>query len=117
MRIGIVGSRDYPNLQAVWAFVERLAGRYPTIVIVSGGARGVDTVAAAAGRWYGLEVVEHKPEWERLGKHYAPLARNTTIVEDCDALIAFWDGVSTGTMDTVDKARGTGKKVHVICPR
>jgi len=115
MRIAIVGSRDYPDLRAVWMFVERLAARRPDAVIISGGAPGVDTVAAVAGRWYGLEVVEHEAEWERLGK-MAGFARNSTIVNDADMLIAFWTGVSTGTVDSIEKARQKGIKVKVITP-
>lgn len=116
MRVAIVGSREYPDLAAVWTFVEKLAARKPDAVIVSGGARGVDTVAAAAGRFFDLEVKEWEPEWDRLGRYYAPIARNTQIVEDCDVLVAFWNGVSTGTKDSLDKARALGKKVRVIKP-
>lgn len=116
MRVGIVGSRDYPDLASVWAFVEKLAARQPDAIIVSGGARGVDTVAAVAGRFFDLEVKEWEPEWEKYGRYMAPIARNTTIVEDSDVLIAFWDGVSTGTKDSLDKAKARGMKVKVITP-
>ncbi len=116
MRVAIVGSRDYPDLQAVWKFVERLAARRPDAIIISGGARGVDTTAATAGRMCGLEVIEHEPEWERLGRYLAPKARNSTIVNDCDVLVAFWDGTSTGTVDSIEKAKQRGIKVQIITP-
>jgi len=37
MKIGVVGSRDYPDLEEVWNFVIALPD---DTVIVSGGARG-----------------------------------------------------------------------------
>ena len=115
MKVAIVGSRDYTDLQAVWNFVERLASRRPDAIIISGGARGVDTMAACAGRFFGLEVIELEPEWARLGKA-AGHARNSDIVAAADILIAFWDGTSTGTKDSIDKARQKGIKVKVFEP-
>ena len=40
--------------------------------------------------------------------------RNTKIIEDCDMVIAFWNGVSTGTKDSIEKAKSMNKKV-VMC--
>jgi len=115
MKVAIVGSRDYPDLQAVWNFVERLAARRPDAIIVSGGARGVDTVAAVAGRFFDLEVIELIPDWDRLGMA-AGHARNSDIVEQADILVAFWSDTSKGTKDSIDKARQKNIKVHIFQP-
>lgn len=117
MKVAIVGSRDYPRLDWVWDFVTKLAARRPDTVIISGGARGVDTVAAVAARAAGLHVIELIPEWERLGRYLAPFARNSQIVDEADAVVAFWDQESKGTKDTIDKALAAGKKVQVILSR
>lgn len=93
MRIAIVGSRTYPDERAVREFVRSLP---EGTIIVSGGAAGVDTWAAKAARKRGLKVVEHRADWEALGDVAGPI-RNTAIVEDSDEIVAFWDGVSTGT--------------------
>jgi len=77
----------------------------------------VDTVAAVAARVCGLTVIEYEPEWNRLGRFLAPFVRNTTIVEESDVLVAFWDGKSRGTMDSVVKAKDRGIKVKVIVSR
>lgn len=114
--MAIVGSREFPQMHLVWEFVQNLACRRPNVIVVSGGARGVDTVAAAAARMAGLRVEELIPEWDRHGS-LAGLARNSQIVERVDAVVAFWDGVSRGTKDTIDKAHAAGKKVLVILPR
>ena len=36
------------------------------------------------------------------------------IVGAVDKTIAFWDGKSTGTLDTIKKTRRAGKSVHIV---
>lgn len=108
--IAIVGSRDYQNLLEVREFVAEVAKLCPEAVIVSGGARGVDTAAADAAMEVGLAVRILLPDWRKYGK-IAGFLRNTKIVEACDYLAAFWDGVSRGTVDSINKARVAGKLV------
>ena len=109
IRIAIVGSRDYPDLQAVRDYV---SGLPKDTLIVSGGARGVDSTAETTARAEGLQVMSIRPNWSE-GRG-AGLARNTHIVENADAVVAFWDGVSRGTADTIAKARAKGIPVTVI---
>lgn len=109
MKIGIVGSRDFPCLDLVVAYVKSLPS---DTVVVSGGARGVDGAAANAARDAGLVVVEYLPDWSK-GRQ-AGLERNTLIVEQSDRVVAFWDGKSRGTLDTIRKANRAGKPGDVI---
>jgi len=108
-RVAIVGSRGCYRLDSIIGFVGSLA---TTTVVISGGATGPDSIAAKHARGRGLEVVEHLPDYEKHGKR-APLVRNTLIVDDCDRLVAFWDGVSRGTLDSINKAKRAGKPVEV----
>jgi uncharacterized phage-like protein YoqJ len=43
----------------------------------------------------------------------APKERNTTIVDNSDIVLAFWDMESNGTKDTIDKSVKKGKKVYL----
>lgn len=108
VKIAIVGSRDFDRLDLVVEYVKSLP---PDTIIVSGGARGVDRMAAVAGYNAGLGVVEHRPDWTK-GPH-AGFERNSLIVEEADKVVAFWDGKSRGTMDTVRKAANAGKPYEV----
>lgn len=56
--VGVVGSREYPRMDDVTAFVRGLAAKYPDAIVVSGGARGVDRVAALSAQRVGLSTVE-----------------------------------------------------------
>jgi hypothetical protein len=109
-----VGSRDYSDLRAVWRFVATLpAGA----VVVSGGARGVDQAAEAAARARPdlPAPVVHRvsdEEWRLYGKRAGPM-RNRRLVGDVHYLIAFWDGASRGTRDSIEYARSVGKPVYL----
>jgi hypothetical protein len=40
--------------------------------------------------------------------------RNGYIVNNSDVIVAFWNGKSNGTADTITKARKAGKPVGII---
>lgn len=107
MKAAIIGSRSIKELN----LSEFLPLNISTIV--SGGAAGVDTLAAEYAKEFGLELVEFLPEYEKYGRS-APLIRNKKIVDACDEVFAFWDGQSRGTMHTVNYARKLGKPVHIF---
>jgi YspA, cpYpsA-related SLOG family len=100
--LAIVGSRDFPELHRVRRFVQRLPAG---IILVSGGARGVDRCAAAVARARGLEIIEYLADWDRYGRRRAGFIRNRQVVRRCDRMVAFWDGASTGTDDAIALAR------------
>ncbi len=104
-RVAIIGSRGYPYPSDVEEFVNGLP---PNAVVISGGARGVDTIAAQRARARGLEVVEYLAQWDKYGRG-AGYRRNHQIVDDAALVVAFWDGRSKGTAHTMGLARDQGK--------
>src|SRR5262245_11253362 len=110
MRVAVVGSRDYPDLEAVRAYVR---AQPADTVIISGGARGVDQVAVDTARRLQLAYEVYPADWTRYGKR-AGFLRNITIVDNADAVVAFWDGVSRGTKHTIDYANERRKLARVF---
>lgn len=109
-RVAVVGSRDYNRLDEVDEFV----GSLPSdCVIVSGGARGVDSAAVIAAKKYGLKYKVWEADWNRYGKQ-AGFIRNYQIVHDSDCVVAFWDKTSRGTKHTIDYARDRGIRVFLF---
>lgn len=106
MKLAVVGSRGIAECD-----LESLIP-LETTEIISGGARGVDTLAAEYARKRGIPVREFFPDYERYGRK-APLIRNEQIVDACDQVLAIWDGRSSGTMYTVRLARSLGKPVRL----
>lgn len=111
-RVGIVGSRDFSDMQAVRDFVNKLP---EGSTVVSGGGRGVDTVAEDAAKARGLKTDIHRADWNRYGKS-AGLRRNPDIIGNSDVVVAFHDGQSRGTAHSMSIARDTGKPLYVVPP-
>lgn len=114
-KIGIVGSRDYADL----AYVKRTVSFLPkeSFIIVSGHGKGVDIAAEEEANRLGIETLifppDVKPNCNKREFAIAAFARNTQIAEACDYLIAFWDGKSKGTLDTITKCAKLGKLVII----
>lgn len=106
MKTAVIGSRSLTCLN-IDSYVPQ-----EVTCIISGGARGVDTLAEDYARRHGLPFVCFLPDYERYG-HRAPLVRNRQIVDSADTVVALWDGRSRGTMYTVAYAKKTGKKVFL----
>ena len=80
--------------------------------IVAGGANGVDTLAEWWAKRNKIEFVAYPARWDKFGKK-AGIIRNHEMIEFCDVLIAFWDGNSKGTLDSILYAKKLG--VPYIC--
>jgi hypothetical protein len=109
-KIAVVGSRDYKNLHRVRDVINMLP---PDTIIVSGGARGVDSAAEHWAKARNLQVRIFMADWKQHGKR-AGFLRNMDIEHEADECIAFWDGRSKGTMHTVGLFRKAGKPVRII---
>jgi len=95
MKTAIIGSR---NIQE-YDLDQALEGLRVT-AIVSGGAAGVDTLAAKYAAANDLPLQIFRADWKQYGLK-AGLLRNKQIVEACEQLVAIWDGYSKGTATTV----------------
>ena len=107
MKLAIVGSRKCPEID--------IASHLPFMpdVIISGGAIGIDTLARQFAEQNKIPIIEFLPEYSNYGRK-APLMRNIQIVENCDSVLAFWDGKSPGTKFTIEYAKKLGKPVRLI---
>lgn len=81
--------------------------------IISGGAKGVDSLAETYANQHGLAKIIVLPQYDRYGRA-APLKRNEQMVELADEILVIWDGLSKGTAYTVQYAQKQGKHMTVI---
>lgn len=102
MKLLIAGSRSITDFD--------LAPHVPSDVdlIITGGAKGVDTLGEAYARERGIPTLTVKPVYEKYGRA-APLRRDEEMVDMADAVLVIWDGVSRGSKHTADYARKKGK--------
>jgi hypothetical protein len=80
--------------------------------IVSGKARGVDTMGEQWAKENDVPIKEFPADWKNLGRKAGTL-RNCQMGDYADALVAVWDGSSRGTTHMIKYAREKGLKVHV----
>ena len=123
LRIIIAGSRDFNDYELLKkSAIEIITKKtmLPDLTrIISGGARGADTLGERFANEMGLEISRFIPDWDGLGKR-AGYVRNAEMakfaVEDGNygVLIAFWDGQSRGTKHMIDLANKYGLEVHVV---
>jgi len=111
MKYAVVGSRTCTSPRKVFPVLRRLLS--PGDIIISGGAKGVDSLAEVYAKDNDHTIIVHKAQWGLHGKAAGPI-RNKQIVEDCDEVIAFWDGSSRGTRNTLGLAKETRKPIHVF---
>jgi hypothetical protein len=111
MKIAVVGSRDFNNYELMKTELDKI--RQEITKVVSGGARGADTLAERYANENNIPLEVFEADWKNLGKR-AGFTRNNTIVVNCDMVVAFWDGKSRGTKHTIDLANGYHKKLMVI---
>ena len=119
LKYGIIGSRNFTDKELFLCKVnEVIAIQGMPTQVISGGAVGAYTLAEEWTIENAIDFQVFKPQHKDFPKSIrrfaAPHARNTLIAEHSDVIIAFWDGQSTGTKDTIDKAIAQSKKVYIF---
>lgn len=110
MRIGVIGSRSFQDYELLEKTLNEISDRTQISSIISGGAKGADSLAEKYASLNNIDTIIFKPDWS-IGKSAAAI-RNIKIVENADIVVAFWDGISKGTKMTIDMA--TSKNVKVL---
>lgn len=111
--LAVVGSRTFTDYALLKENLDKISNEFHITKIVSGGAQGADSLARKYAQEKNILLQEFKPDWQTYGKA-AGMLRNTDIVNACDMLVAFWDGVSPGTRDSIKKAEAQKKRVLIV---
>jgi len=128
MKLGITGSRtitDFDFLpyftmqdKAFRAFCRKHGlGRRKITKVITGGAKGIDTLAFQTAESIGIRNRKFLPDRKKFpGKMVlkAFQERNQQIVDCCDVLLAVWDGKSHGTKNTLAYAQRVNKPAFLI---
>lgn len=109
MIIGVIGSRTFIDYDLMVDTLKHIK----ITKIVSGGAVGADSLAERYAKEHNIPTQIFLPDWEKNGKS-AGFKRNTDIVNESDMIVAFWDGTSKGTLDSIKKAEKLNKKILII---
>lgn len=112
MKLAIVGSRTFNDKNFFNKMMEFLEDKYEIEAIVSGGAKGADSMGEEYADSFGIEKEIFLPDWNKYGKR-AGFLRNVDIIKNCDVCVAFWDGVSHGTKHDIDLCKKYNKHCYI----
>lgn len=106
----VVGSRGFNDYDTMCKVLDHLLSNKKYIVIVSGGAKGADTLAERYANDRGYRLKVFKANWDKHGKS-AGYKRNEQMHLYLSApsdkergVVAFWDGQSKGTAHNFELA-------------
>jgi len=113
-KVIIAGGRDFNDYELLkkkcdyyLQFVE------DEVVIISGMARGADSLGERYAQERGLKLEGYPANWKLYGKS-AGFKRNQVLVKNASAAICFWDGKSPGTKNTIDLCKQKGIPCKVV---
>ena len=113
----VVGSRNFTDYAFVKSKLDYLLSKQKNVVIVSGGAPGVDAFAKKYADEKNHLYIEFPAKWSLYGKR-AGFVRNEEMhvfISRCKhrACVAFWDGKSRGTAQNFELAKKYGNEIRI----
>jgi predicted Rossmann fold nucleotide-binding protein DprA/Smf involved in DNA uptake len=115
-KVIIAGSRGFSNYKLLREQCNKFLRekrKTSNIIVVSGHARGADTLGEKYAQDEGFTLEIYPAQWKKVGKR-AGYRRNEQMAEVADALIAFWDGSSKGTKHMIDIMNEKNLLVRVV---
>ena len=112
MNIAIVGTRSFNDYEVLKKIIMARIKLCDINCVVSGGARGADTLAVKFAQEFSIEMIVHSAQWDKFGRS-AGFIRNEDIISGADIVFAFWDGKSKGTAHSIGLAKSKRKKLFV----
>ena len=127
VRIIISGCRDFTNysrikseLDAFMNYLYSTGFKKSDILLISGGARGVDSLAERYAKENHYKMKCFQADWDKHGRAAGPI-RNEEMAKYAQKdgfclsyLYAFWDGESRGTKNMIETAKRYKIPVTVI---
>ncbi len=128
----IAGGRDFNDepvmIAAFNKFVRESGLQDSNVEVVSGTAKGADSLGAELAKSNGIALKEFPADWKNLAVtpcrikagaygQYNALAgmnRNKQMGEYADGALIFWNGSSTGTKDMINQMISLRKEVIVV---
>lgn len=107
MKLLVVGSRGITEFDLSVYISEDVD------TIISGGAKGIDTLAEQYADTHRLSKYIIRPQYDLYGRA-APIKRNELMTEMADAVLIIWDGYSKGTQYTLNYAKKMYKSITLV---
>lgn len=117
-RIVIAGNRGFEDYSLLEEKLDEiLEAELEPVELVSGHAKGADLLAERYAEENDVPIHVIKPVWKTYGRAAGPI-RNRQMLdyarEATPLVVAFWDGKSKGTKNTIDTASSLKIPVKVV---
>jgi hypothetical protein len=115
-KVVIAGGRDFNDFPMLCAEMDKLLVeqiKTNKITIISGGARGADTLGERYARLKNFGLIKMKADWNEHGKK-AGFIRNKEMLHSADGVVCFWDKKSKGTGHMVNITKGSLIPLRII---
>ena len=99
-KLMVCGSRTITAEKFIFSKLDEYLALYNDLVILSGGARGVDCIGEKWASLHNVAVERFLPDWKKYGRG-AGFVRNKQMAEVADYAMIFWDGTSKGTKSVI----------------
>lgn len=117
MKVIIAGGRNFDDYDYMIECINQLIDDgvidQDTMEIVSGMARGADSLAVRLAEDNDIPLHEFYAKWDKLG-NFAGIRRNMDMGRFADVLVAFWDTKSVGTKHMIEYMESLKKPVYVF---
>lgn len=110
MNVIIAGSRNVTEYSIVAFAIEN--SKFEIDNVISGKAKGVDELGEKWAKSRNIPIIEYPADWKKYGKS-AGVIRNEQMAKAADALIAIWDGKSSGTFNMIQNAKKYDLKMYI----
>ena len=112
-RVIVAGGRDFFNYQMLEKKLNKLFAQKQNVVIVSGMAKGADSLGERYAKEHNLLISYFPALWNQHGNR-AGFIRNEEMAKNANACVCFWDGKSTGTKHMIDTAKEMNLGLRII---
>jgi len=116
-KVIITGSRSFNNyvlLEQTCNNLLREKRKTHKIIVLCGEADGADAFGKTYAHKQGFTVESFPADWAQHGKRASPIRNKEMRDYGADALIAFWDGKSSGTANMISLMKEVKKPVQVV---
>lgn len=109
-RVLVCGGRDYAGRADMFRDLDALHASDGIECIISGCARGADTLAIQWAIARGVTVAQYPADWITHGRGAGPVRNQQMLTEGKPDVVVAYPG-GRGTKDTIDRARRAGVPV------
>ncbi len=114
LKLAVVGSRSFTDRARLYKILDNNIDRIK--MIISGGAKGVDSMATDWATERGIPFLVFPAKWRDKNGVFdrgAGMRRNWQIIRECNYCTALWDQKSVGTSHSIEIANTLKKPLRI----